>query len=185
MSKKHSISALAAGVCILAAACWLATATFPLAAAPQLVADAPGVSVDLGGAALMHRLPVAYPAPALAGRIEGTLLVQATVDSAGNVTDASVLSGPEEFRKSAIQSVLQWHFAKGGSSAKLVTITFQVPNRAVEEQARQMESLRVQAPERVIERISEPRQRLVDPAPCGREHPPQIGEGQAPEMGVV
>ena len=118
MSKKHSISALAAGVCILAAACLLVTATFPLAAAPQLVADEPGVSVDTGGAALMHRLPVAYPEAALAGHIEGALLVQATVDSAGNVTDASVLSGPEEMRKTVIQSVLQWHFVKGGSRTK-------------------------------------------------------------------
>ena len=129
MSKKHSISAMAAGVGILAAACWLATATFPLAAAPQLVADGPGVSVDVGGAALMHRLPVTYPEAARAAHVEGTLLVQATVDAAGNVTDASVLSGPEELRKSVIQSVLQWHFVKGGSSVKMVTITFQIPNR--------------------------------------------------------
>ena len=132
MSKKHSISAMAAGVGILAAACWLATATFPLAAAPQLVADAPGVSVDVGGAALMHRMPVAYPEAALAAHVGGTLLVQATVDSSGNVTDASVLSGPEELRKSVIQSVLQWHFVKGGSGTKTVTITFQIPNRTVE-----------------------------------------------------
>jgi TonB family protein len=127
MSKKHSIAALAAGLSILAAACWMVTATFPLAAAPQLVADGPGVSVDIGGAALMHRLPVAYPEAALAGRIEGTVVVQATVDSAGNVTDASVLSGPAELRKAAIQSVLQWHFVHGGSSTKQVSIAFQLP----------------------------------------------------------
>jgi TonB family protein len=127
MSKKHSISALAAGVCILAAACWMVTATFPLAAAPQVVADAPGVSVDLGGAALMHRMPITYPPAALTGHIEGTVTVQATVDSTGNVTDASVLSGPEELRKTVIQSVLQWHFVRGGSSTKQVVITFQAP----------------------------------------------------------
>ena len=127
MSKKHSISALAAGLCILAAACWLVTGTFPLAAAPQAVADGPGVSVDLGGAALMHRLSVAYPAAAQTGRIEGTVVLQATVDSAGNVTDARVMSGPEELRKTAIQSVLQWHFVRGGSNTRQVTIAFQLP----------------------------------------------------------
>ena len=127
MSKKHSISALAAGLCILAAACWLVTGTFPLAAAPQAVADGPGVSVDLGGAALMHRPSVAYPAAAQTGRIEGTVVLQATVDSAGNVTDARVMSGPEELRKTAIQSVLQWHFVRGGSSTKQVIIAFQLP----------------------------------------------------------
>jgi TonB family protein len=126
MSKKHSIAALAAGVSILAAACWMVTATFPLAAAPQLVADGPGVSVDVGGAALMHRLPVIYPEAAMTARIEGTVVLQATVDSAGNVTDASVLSGPQELRKAAIQSVLQWHFVRGGSSTKQVSIAFQL-----------------------------------------------------------
>ena len=126
MSKKHSISALAAGVCILAAACWMVTATFPLAAAPQLVADAPGVSVDVGGAPLMHRPSVAYPEAARAARIEGTVVVHATVDSAGNVTDASVVSGPEELRKTAIQSVFQFHFVRG-ASAHQVVITFQLP----------------------------------------------------------
>jgi TonB family protein len=127
MSKKHSIAALAAGLSILAAACWMVTATFPLAAAPQLVADGPGVSVDIGGAALMHRLPVVYPEAAITAWIEGTVVVQATVDSAGNVTDASVLSGPEELRKTAIQSVLQWHFVRGGSSTKQVSIAFRLP----------------------------------------------------------
>src|ERR1035441_5562007 len=127
MSKKHSISALAAGLCILAAACWLVTGTFPLAAAPQAVADGPGVSVDLGGAALMHRPSVAYPAAAMTARIEGTVVVQATVDSAGNVTDASVLSGPAELRKAAVLSVLQWHFVRGGSSTTQVSIAFQLP----------------------------------------------------------
>jgi TonB family protein len=132
MSKKHSIAALAAGLSILAAACWMVTATFPLAAAPQLVADGPGVSVDIGGAALMHRLPVVYPEAAMTARIEGTVVVQATVDSAGNVTDASVLSGPEELRKAAVLSVLQWRFVRGGSSTKQVSIAFQVPNGAAE-----------------------------------------------------
>ena len=75
----------------------------------------------------MHRMPVIYPDAALKDHIEGTVLVQATVDSAGNVTDASVLSGPEELRKAAIQSVLQWHFVKGGSSTKTVSIVFQAP----------------------------------------------------------
>jgi len=133
MSKKHALTALAAGLCVLAGAAWLATAAFPLAAAPQMVADGPGVTVDMGGAALMHRTPVVYPEAARKDHIEGTVLVQATVDAAGNVTDASVLSGPEELRKTAIQAVLQWHFVKGGGSAKTVTITFQVPKTVEEE----------------------------------------------------
>ncbi|HUP03650.1 MAG TPA: energy transducer TonB, partial [Bryobacteraceae bacterium] len=107
---------------------------FPLAAAPQVVMDGPGVAVDLGGAELMHRTAVGYPADALRNRVEGTVMLQVTVDSAGNVTDASVLSGPQELRKTAIQAVLQWHFMKGGSNMKMVSIAFQLPQRTVEQE---------------------------------------------------
>src|SRR5262249_4706373 len=61
MSKTRLISSVAAATGILAAACWLITATLPLAAAPQVVADAPGVSVDIGNSALVHRTGVDYP----------------------------------------------------------------------------------------------------------------------------
>jgi hypothetical protein len=56
MSKTKSISVLAARLAVLALACVL---TFTLAAAPQMVADGPGVTVDTGGAMLpprQHRL---------------------------------------------------------------------------------------------------------------------------------
>ncbi len=125
MSKTRLFSVLAASVCILAASCWLVAGVFPLAAAPQVVADGPGVTVDLGGAALMHRTRVNYPADGLAKRIEGLVVVQTTLDAAGNVSDARVLSGPDELRKSALTAVLQWHFAKDAAGAtRIVNITF-------------------------------------------------------------
>jgi len=128
MSKTRLVSSMAAALGVLAAACWLATATFPLAAAPQVVADAPGVSVGLGGATLMHRAPVDYPAAARAQGIQGTVVVQVKLDSSGSVSDAQVLSGPEELRKAALASVLNWHFtddAAGGT--RQVSIAFQLP----------------------------------------------------------
>src|SRR5204863_1251320 len=54
MSKTRSISALAAGLGILAAACWFVTMTFPLAAAPQSVSDGMGVTVDMGNSGMLH-----------------------------------------------------------------------------------------------------------------------------------
>ena len=72
MSKTRSISSLAAGLGILAAACWMVTATFPLAAAPQMVTDGPGVTVDAGGQVL-HRGSIMYPEAARAKRIQGAL----------------------------------------------------------------------------------------------------------------
>ena len=128
MSKTRLISRLAMGVAILAAACWIVTSSLPLAAAPQVVNDSAGVTVDVGAAVLLHRAPVHYPESAQKKGIQGTVTVEATLDGSGNVSDARVLSGPDELRKAALQSVLQWHFkgAAAGSS-RTVSIAFQLP----------------------------------------------------------
>jgi TonB family protein len=128
MSKSRLLSALAASLCVLVATVWLVTNTFPLAAAPQVVSDGPGVSVDVGAATLMHRAPVAYPEAARAKRIQGAIVLELTFDGSGNVADARVLSGPEELRKAALQSALQWHFVREAAGNKRqVTVTFQLP----------------------------------------------------------
>ena len=96
MSKTRLFSSMAAALVIVAAAGWIVTAAFPLSAAPDVVADSPGVAVDIGGAGLLHRSPVVYPERAREQGVQGTVVVQAVVDTGGNVTDAQVLSGPEE-----------------------------------------------------------------------------------------
>ena len=130
MSKTRLISRLAIGLAILLTAGWLVTETLPLAAAPQVVNDAPGVTVDVGAATLMHRAPVAYPEAARRAGIQGTVVLDATLDGSGNVSDAKVISGPTELRRAALDSVLQWHFANGAAGAvRQVTIGFQLPER--------------------------------------------------------
>ena len=128
MSKTRVFSSLAGSLSVLAAACWMVTATFPLAAAPELVADSPGVTVDLNGATLLHRAPVVYPEGVRTRGVGGAVLVQVKIDGSGNVTDAQVLSGPEELRSAALQSVLGWHFASDSAgSTRQITIGFQAP----------------------------------------------------------
>ena len=128
MSHKVLIPALAASLVLMAAACWFVTGAMPLAAAPQMVADAAGVSVNTNGAPLMHRAPVKYPDSALQKGIEGTVVVQLKLDNNGEVTDAIVLSGPEELRKPAIESVLNWHFEKSAvGTMPTVNIDFALP----------------------------------------------------------
>jgi TonB family protein len=84
--------------------------------------------VDLRGSSLMHRPPIAYPETAQAKGVRGTVSVEATLDANGNVTDAHVLSGPEGFRKTVLQSVLTWHFTPGAAESKQqVDIAFQPP----------------------------------------------------------
>jgi TonB family protein len=127
MSKTRGISGLSAGLAILAAG-WFVTGTFRLAAAPQIGNDSAGVSVDIGGAALLHRSPVGYPESARQKRVQGTVIVEATLDSSGNVADAHVLSGPDELRKAALLSVLQWHFQNAAAGTRTVSISFQLPD---------------------------------------------------------
>ena len=127
MSKTRSISSLAAGLGILALACWFVTATFPLSAAPQTVADGPGVTVDTGGA-VMHRTAILYPEAARAKRVQGAVTLEATVDGSGNVVETRVLGGPVELRRAAQQSVLNWHFATDTSmNTRMVKVNFELP----------------------------------------------------------
>ena len=127
MSKTRLISGLTAGLAIMAATGWFVTGTFPLAAAPQVVNDATGVNVEVNGV-LMHRTPVAYPESARAKGVQGTVTVEAVLDAAGNVTEARIVSGPQELRRAAQESVLQWHF-KGDTagSTRQINIAFQLP----------------------------------------------------------
>ena len=85
MTKTRWIAALAASVVFLAAACWLVTGAFPLSAAPQLVSDAPGVTVDIGGAQVVNRPGILYPEDAITKGVQGTVVVQVEVDADGTV----------------------------------------------------------------------------------------------------
>ncbi|HLY20445.1 MAG TPA: TonB family protein [Bryobacteraceae bacterium] len=104
------------------------TAAVEASAAENGVPDDPGVQVDLGGAGVIHRESVEYPAPAMEKKVQGTVIVEATLDAEGVVSDARVLSGPQELRKAALASVLQWHFTNGAAgSTRQVSIAFQMP----------------------------------------------------------
>lgn len=118
--------ALAGAVCVLAAACWIMLGAVSLTA--QTAPDGAGVAVDLGASAVMHRTGISYPAAALAKPVEGTVVAEVTLDGGGNVTDAHVVSGPDELRKVVLQAVLQWHFTReSANGTRQVSITFQAP----------------------------------------------------------
>lgn len=114
MSRLRLSWSLATFAATLALAGWLGVRSFPLQAAPQEKLDPPGVSVDQSGLTLLHRVPVAYPREAKEKGIEGDVLVELTLGATGMVSDARVLSGPEELRKATLESVLQWHYANDG-----------------------------------------------------------------------
>ncbi len=130
MSKARLISSLTTGLAVLVAACWLVTGAFPLIAEPQVVNDAAGVTVYLNGSQLLHRTPVHYPATALQRGVQGSVSVEVKLDSTGNVSDAHVLSGPDELRSAVLQSVLDWHFTRdAANSSRVLQIAFEAPQQ--------------------------------------------------------
>jgi len=95
-------------------------------AAAQTAPDSAGVTVETGGAPLLHRSPVRYPESAVAAHVEGTVVVSVRLDGNGEAVDASSVSGPEELRGAVLQSVLNWHFARAAAnSTRQVSVTFQ------------------------------------------------------------
>src|SRR5690348_16946452 len=78
---------------------------------------------------ILHRAPVEYPSAALAKRVQGSVVVEVSLDAEGLVTDARVLAGPQELRNAALRSVLQWHFSRQMQlpAVTQVTVDFQLP----------------------------------------------------------
>lgn len=119
MSKRRLFSSLA----VVAGALFL-TARFAVMIFPI---SAPAQEVARGGDHLLHHAPIVYPTEAIEKRIEGTVIVSATIDDHGSVTDARVVSGPDALRRAALRSVLDWHYGADTPSPVEVAIDFHLP----------------------------------------------------------
>ncbi len=128
MSRFRLTSSLSAFVALLALAAWLGVRSFPLQAAQQEKVS-PSVAVHSGPLTLLHRAPVQYPKEAQAKQIEGIVVLELSLSETGAVDDLRVLSGPEELRKAALESVLQWHYANDAKAPvkTQVSIDFKLP----------------------------------------------------------
>src|SRR5262249_55462935 len=90
--------------------------------------DSPGILVDLHGSTIIHRSAVQYPESLLKRGLKGIVSVEVTLDAGGLVTDARVLAGPQELRKAALRSVLDWHFTHdAANSNRQISIAFEPP----------------------------------------------------------
>jgi TonB family protein len=85
---------------------------FPLQAQGQpRSASGKPVEIVKGGEHLLHGELPEYPLRAIEQKVEGDVLLDIAVDNQGEVTDARVLSGPDELRKAALGAVLGWHYS--------------------------------------------------------------------------
>jgi TonB family protein len=91
----------------------------------QDLPDSPGITVLLNGATILHRTAVLYPPAAREKGIQGAVTVEVALDEHGNVSDARVVSGPQELRRAVIESVLAWHFTRDAANGtRQITIQF-------------------------------------------------------------
>jgi TonB family protein len=128
MSTRRLILSLAASAAALALAAAVTVRIFPLQARGQESSGAP-VQIVAGADHLLHSTLPEYPRRAIERRVEGDVLLEITVDDRGQVSDARVLSGPEELRRATLESVLAWHYAPAAVRAGLTqaTIRFHLP----------------------------------------------------------
>lgn len=83
--------------------------------APRVTAAAPSnkvISVAasvMAGRAVSQTRPV-YPAFARTARVDGTVVLHATISKAGTIENVSVISGPPMLRQAAIDAVKMWRY---------------------------------------------------------------------------
>ncbi len=121
MSKRRLMLSTFAAFSALPLVVGVAAWQFPLNAAPQEVQD---VEVRTGTYRVLHRTGVAYPQDAREKGIGGTVVLSVSVNAKGDVSDAKVISGPEELRKTALSSVLNWHFVTDAKSQPFDVMLF-------------------------------------------------------------
>jgi periplasmic protein TonB len=78
----------------------------PKVATPQKVRVSQGVSEGL----LLHKVTPSYPALAKQARIQGSVVLQATIGKDGSIQNLHVLSGHPMLTQAAIDAVRQWKY---------------------------------------------------------------------------
>jgi TonB family protein len=130
MTTRRLIVSLTMSAAVLAITAAVAVHSFPLEAQEHAVAaSGEPIQVVKGGAHLLHGERPEYPRRAIEQKVGGDVQVEMTVNEHGEVSDARVLSGPEELRRATLESVLQWHYSPAAlaSTTTYATLRFRVP----------------------------------------------------------
>ena len=82
----------------------------PPPSAPPAPSTPRRIGGDLQAPALIHRVEPEYPPVAVAGKITGTVILEATVNEEGVVTDVNVLRRILLLDEAAVKAVKQWRY---------------------------------------------------------------------------
>ncbi len=135
MTKRTLLVPLAAALATLPVVIGIAAWQFPLRAAPQEAVDDNGVEIQAGAVKVLHRTGIAFPDSAHARHLSGTVVVNVSVDENGEVTGAHAISGPDEFRKAVVQSILNWHFSMDGGTPRTFDVAVKFNDGQATDQA--------------------------------------------------
>lgn len=89
---------------------------------PDIVRVSQGVSTGL----LLHKVAPIYPEGARRNRIQGTVLLQAMIDTNGRISDLQPISGPQELIPAAVGAVQQWRYRPYSLQGKPVKVQTQI-----------------------------------------------------------
>jgi TonB family protein len=81
-----------------------------LVAPATLPGPSPSISQGITGGQLEHRVNPVYPPEALAMKLEGEVVLAATITKTGQVRDLKLLKGIPILGRAAIAAVKQWHY---------------------------------------------------------------------------
>jgi TonB family protein len=72
---------------------------------------------------IVSRVNPVYPAEAKKDKVEGTVLLDVTVEKSGEVSKVSVVKGPEALREASVAAVRQWRYEPAALGPTRMTIT--------------------------------------------------------------
>jgi periplasmic protein TonB len=75
---------------------------------------------------LVERVPPEYPAVARAAHVQGTVVIDAVIDTTGNVVSEHAISGPNLLIPAALSAVEQWKYQPTYLNGKPVELAMQV-----------------------------------------------------------
>ena len=111
ISKRRLISSLGAALVGTLLLVRISFALFPTSSETHAQqASIVPVQIERGGDHLLFRASIEYPRWVIEKQVAGLIVTEVTTDERGLVTDAHVISGPQELRRVVLQSVLNWQF---------------------------------------------------------------------------